>query len=116
VTESEGRRRARAFATELVAWEALRLDLTYERVVIRDQRTRWASCSPTGVLSFNWRLALAPHDVFDYVVVHELCHRVELNHSPGFWRLVEAARPSYREHRRWLHDHGWELQAYEPEA
>jgi predicted metal-dependent hydrolase len=65
-------------------------------------------------LSFNWRLVLAPHDVLDYVVVHEVCHLVELHHGPAFWRLVEKRRPAYAESKRWLDDHGWEILAYQP--
>ena len=114
MTEREGRTRARALVHELVLREASRLGVTFERIAIRDQCTRWGSCSSRGTLSFNWRLVLAPRDVAEYVVVHELCHLREANHSPRFWQLVAKARPGYREERRWLTEYGWELQAYVP--
>ena len=114
MTEHEGRRRARALVHELVGNEAPRLRVSVTRIAIRDQRTRWGSCSSRGTLSFNWRLVLAPLEVAEYVVVHELCHLREPNHSPRFWQLVAAARPGYRDERRWLAEHGWELQAYVP--
>jgi predicted metal-dependent hydrolase len=88
--------------------------VAYGRIAIRDQRTRWASCSARGNLSFNWRLVVAPEPVLDYVVVHELCHRLRHDHSPEFWSIVAAARPTYARERRWLHEHGPELLAYRP--
>jgi predicted metal-dependent hydrolase len=78
----------------------------YERLVIRGQRTRWASCSRSGTMSFNWRLLLAPEAVADYVVWHEVCHLEVMDHSPRFWSLVEARCPDYRRHVRWLREHG----------
>jgi predicted metal-dependent hydrolase len=114
ITEAEGRRRARAAVTRIAEAEAPRLGVCFARIAIRDQRTRWGSCSSRGTLSFNWRLVLAPHDVLDYVVAHELCHLREPNHSARFWRLLENTRPGHREQRRWLAEHGWELQAYTP--
>jgi len=86
----------------------------YRRLTIRDQVSRWGSCSSNGSLSFNWRLVLAPHDVLDYVVVHEVCHLVEHHHGPAFWKLVEKRRPGYRDCREWLDAHGWEILAYRP--
>jgi predicted metal-dependent hydrolase len=110
----EGRRQARARVTDVAEREAVRLGVTYERIAIRDQRTRWGSCSTRGTLSFNWRLVLAPPAVLEYVVVHELCHLREPSHSPRFWALVEAARPGFETERAWLRRHGWELQAFVP--
>lgn len=81
----------------------------YQRITIRDQKTRWGSCSARGTLSFNWRLMLAPPAVLDYVVVHELCHLTYMNHSPAFWQAVANVCPDYRTHRKWLKDHGHEL-------
>jgi predicted metal-dependent hydrolase len=79
---------------------------TYARITIRGQRTRWGSCSPTGSLSFNWRLLLAPEPVLDYVVWHEVCHLEVMNHSPRFWALVGRRCPGYREQVRWLRRYG----------
>jgi predicted metal-dependent hydrolase len=92
--------------------EATRLCIAYRSITIRDQRGRWGSCSHRGALSFNWRLILAPQAVLAYVVVHELCHVIRHDHSPVFWQLVALARPSFREERKWLADHGHELLAY----
>jgi len=78
----------------------------YRDLVIRAQRTRWASCSATGRMSFNWRLLLAPESVLDYVVWHEVCHLQVLDHSPRFWALLERYWPSYRQERDWLRRHG----------
>jgi predicted metal-dependent hydrolase len=108
------RREARRRIGAVVDAEASRLGLAYGSVAIRDQRTRWGSCSSRGTLSFSWRLVVAPADVLAYVVVHELCHLRQANHSKAFWRLLDAARPDWREHVRWLREHGHELQEYRP--
>jgi predicted metal-dependent hydrolase len=80
--------------------------LRYTALTIRGQRTRWASCSRTGAMSFNWRLLLAPAAVLDYVVWHEVCHLEVMDHSPRFWSLLAARCPGYREQVRWLRRHG----------
>jgi predicted metal-dependent hydrolase len=108
------RREARARISLIAQSEAAALGVSYARISLRDQRSRWGSCSTTGTLSFNWRLVLAPHDVLDYVVVHEICHLVEMNHGPGFWALVAKRRPGYAEAKSWLDEHGWEILAYRP--
>lgn len=82
---------------------------TYSHITVRDQKTRWGSCSAKGTLSFNWRLMLAPPAVLDYVVVHELCHLTHMNHSAAFWQAVESVYPDYRSARKWLKEHGNEL-------
>jgi hypothetical protein len=79
---------------------------TATTLAIRNQRTRWGSCSSTGAMSFNWRLVLAPEPVLDYVVWHEACHLVVMDHSRRFWALVERHVPDYREPRRWLRRNG----------
>jgi len=78
----------------------------YSGLTIRGQRTRWASCSAGGRMSFNWRLLLAPARVLEYVVWHEVCHLEVMDHSARFWSLLQARWPDYREHRDWLRTHG----------
>ena len=82
------------------------LGVSYGRITIRNQKTRWGSCSSKGNLNFNCLLMLTPDDVQNYVVVHELCHRREMNHSPRFWALVEGILPDYKNSRRWLKENG----------
>jgi len=75
---------------------------SYNRVTLKNQKTRWGSCSSSGNLNFNWRLSMAPIEVIDYVIVHELCHLKQMNHSSRFWSLVESILPNYKETRKWL--------------
>jgi predicted metal-dependent hydrolase len=112
VSESEARVGARELVSALAEEEAERLGVAYRRIRIGGQRTLWGSCSRGGTLSFNWRLVLAPVEVLDYVVVHELCHLRFLDHSQRFWGLVERRRPHWREQRDWLREHGPELLAF----
>lgn len=89
----------------------------YERLIgvqagqirIKDQKTRWGSCSSKGNINLNWRLILAPEEVMDYVIIHELCHLKEMNHSKAFWELVEQICPDYREQKRWLKENAHQL-------
>lgn len=90
--------------------------VTYGRITIRNQRTRWGSCSAKGNLNFNCLLLLCPTEVLDYVVIHELCHRKQMNHSPLFWQEVERLCPDYRAHRDWLQKNGAALIAGMTEA
>jgi predicted metal-dependent hydrolase len=115
VSESEARMGARELVSALAEEEAERIGVEYRRIRIGGQRTLWGSCSPGGTLSFNWRLVLAPPEVLDYVVVHELCHLRVPNHSRRFWALVERHRAHWRQQRDWLRDHGPELLAFRPQ-
>jgi predicted metal-dependent hydrolase len=106
----EERRNGRAAAETALPPRLLALAETHglqvSRVSIRNQRTRWGSCGRDGHITLNWRLMLMPESVRDYVLIHELMHLRRLDHSPAFWRLVEAACPDYRDARRWLKAHG----------
>ena len=106
------REQARVEVERAAEREAPRVGVTFTRITIRDQLTRWGSCSKTGALSFNWRLILAPPAILAYVVVHELCHRIHHDHSAEFWSTVAASRPTYEGERAWLAEHGSELLAY----
>jgi len=109
------RAEAKRLLEERAAFFAPLLGVTWAKLTVRTQRTRWGSCSAAGNLSFNALLALAPPEVLDYVVVHELCHRKEMNHSPRFWAEVERILPGWREQRSWLRAHGQALLARLPE-
>jgi predicted metal-dependent hydrolase len=91
---------------------AKELGVTIKRISVRDQSSRWGSCSNTGVLSFSWRLILAPPHVLDYLAAHEVAHLVELNHSARFWRLVERICPDFERAKVWLDVHGTDLHRY----
>ena len=105
------REQARKLVTERVRYYAPIIGVTYGQIAIRTQHTRWGSCSSKGNLNFNCLLALVPPEVLDYVVVHELCHRKELNHSARFWSQVEQVFPDYKAQRRWLKENGTSLMA-----
>lgn len=98
----EGIERAKRIFPERTAYFAKRMGVDYDRITIREQKTRWGSCSSKGNLNFNWKLVLLAPELLDYVVVHELAHRREMNHSKNFWKIVEAELPDYRERRRRL--------------
>lgn len=104
--EKRYRQAAREYIPARVAYFETVIGVTHGAIAIRDQKTRWGSCSARGNLNFNWRLMLAPPRVLDYVVVHELCHRKEMNHSKAFWNAVETVLPDYKELRKWLQDNG----------
>lgn len=92
-----------------VKYYAAKMHVDYRSITIRNQRTRWGSCSTKGGLNFNCLLMLTPKEIIDYVVVHELCHRLEMNHSPRFWSEVEKVMPDYAERRAWLKENGEEI-------
>ena len=97
---------AKQVIPQRVAFFARQMDVTYGRITIRNQKTRWGSCSQAGNLNFNCRLMTMPPEVLDYVVVHELCHRKQMNHSRTFWEEVEKVLPDYRVTRQWLKQNG----------
>lgn len=100
------RKRARAEVAPRLDAACARAGTHYKRLSIRGQRTRWASCSSSGAMNFNWRLLLAHEEILEYVVEHEVAHLEVLDHSERFWRLVGSRCPRYREHERWLRRHG----------
>jgi predicted metal-dependent hydrolase len=90
---------------------AAKLGCSFTRISLRDTTSRWGSCSSSGNLSFSWRLVFAPSEVLDYVIIHEICHLKEMNHSDRFWELVAGLCPDYIQHRTWLKKHGTWLHA-----
>ncbi len=103
---------ARADLAAASEYYAQEMGLKYSRLSIRDQSSRWGSCSSTGALSYSWRLILAPEDVLDYVAAHEVAHLEEMNHSSAFWDLVESYCPHTKSSRHWLKQHGRDLHRY----
>ena len=103
------RKRARVEVTPRLDAACARAGTSYTRLQIRGQRTRWASCSSTGAMSFNWRLLLAPEEILDYVVEHEVAHLERHDLTPRFWRLLASRCPDWREHEAWLRRHGHAL-------
>lgn len=91
---------------EKVGYYAEKIGVSYGRITIRNQKTRWGSCSAKGNLNFNCLLMLAPDEVQNYVAIHELCHRKEMNHSPKFWAEVAKIMPDYEKYRKWLKENG----------
>ena len=100
------KQQARQEIEQMVKASAARMKVSPKKVTIRDQRTRWGSCSNKGTLSFNWRLIMAPPIVMEYVVIHELAHLRQPNHSTAFWDLVAAYAPAYKKSRLWLKKNG----------
>lgn len=97
---------AAEYIPQRVAFFAKKMGVTYGRITIRNQKSRWGSCSAKGNLNFNCFLMMTPPEVIDYVVVHELCHRREMNHSKAFWACVEEVLPDYKKQERWLKEYG----------
>ena len=103
------RREAAAIFEEKAEEFAKRLHVSFEDIRIKDQKSRWGSCSSKRNMNFNWRLLMAPEPVCDYVIIHELCHLVHMNHSADFWNLVESICPDYRQYKKWLREKGKQL-------
>lgn len=100
----QNRELARRKITGRVEYFAPLVGVDYNRIFIKEQKTRWGSCSSLGNLNFNWKLILLDELLLDYVVVHELAHRKQMNHSPAFWAEVERVLPDYRERRKRLRE------------
>ena len=109
VVERWYRQQAEILIKKRAAEVCPRLGVTYGRLTIRGAKTRWGSCSRKRNLNFNWKLMMAPEAVIDYVIIHELAHLKEMNHSKNFWKLVAEHCPQWRKHRQWLNDHETEL-------
>ena len=107
--ENRYRKSARQIFEKRVAYYHTITGGHYTSITVRDQRSRWGSCSSRGTLSFNYRLVFAPPKVLDYVVVHELCHLTHMNHSKNFWSMVASVMPDYKDCKNWLKEHGNEL-------
>ena len=107
-------REAAVYFPARAAYFAQLLGVSYGRITIRSQKSRWGSCSAKGNLNFNCLLMLAPPEIRDYVVVHELCHRLRMDHSPAFWQAVAGVLPDWQTRRAWLKAHGAELLARLP--
>ena len=100
------KKEARNHLASLTEYWAEKIGVSYGRISIRGQKTRWGSCSSKGNLNYNYLLMLCPDDVIEYVVIHELCHRVYMNHSKRFWKKIEEFCPNYRQARKWLKQNG----------
>jgi predicted metal-dependent hydrolase len=103
---------ARADLDRSVTLHARQLGVKARSITLRDQTSRWGSCTAGGLLSFSWRLVLAPSHVLDYVAAHEVAHLIEMNHGPRFWKLVGRSMPRLEEAKRWLRHHGADLHRY----
>lgn len=107
--ETYYREMAREAVDERARYFSAQLGLNYNNIRIKEQKTRWGSCSGLGNLNFNWKIVMAPPDIIDYIVVHELCHLVHMNHSKDFWSLVECQIPDYKLRKKWLRENGFRL-------
>ena len=105
-------KKSKIYITDLTFRKATELKVKVNKISIRDPKTRWGSCSENGNVSFSWRLIFAPPTVIEYVVTHELCHIIELNHSYKFWQLVSKSCPKYKSSQSWLKDFGLKLHFY----
>lgn len=103
------RERARERFTDRADHYAPRMGVEYEQIEVRNQKTKWGSCTSSGTLGLNWRLLMAPPEIVEYIVIHELAHLREMNHSEAFWKIVGAFDPEWEDHRAWLREHSAEL-------
>ncbi|MCK5460983.1 M48 family metallopeptidase [Candidatus Gracilibacteria bacterium] len=103
------REKARRYLKNRVQIFAEKLEVSINKIFIKNQQTRWGSCSGKGNLNFNWRIIFAPKEIVDYLVIHEVCHLQEMNHSVSFWELVELLDPKFKQHKKWLRKEGKQL-------
>lgn len=103
------RKEAMAVISEKASEYSKLLSVHFEGIRIKDQKSCWGSCSSKGNLNFNWRIIMAPEPVCDYVIIHELCHLVFMDHSANFWNLVESLCPNYKQYKKWLKENGKQL-------
>lgn len=106
------KQQAKRYISSRTAELARKHGFKYNRITIRGQKTRWGSCSSNRNLNFNWRLMQAPPEAVDYIIIHELCHLKEMNHSAAFWELVARYCPQYKKWRRWFKINGGSLQSF----
>lgn len=106
------KQRAKQVISEIVEQQANRMELSYKKIVIRDQKTKWGSCSESGNLNFNWRLIMMPRSIIEYLATHELAHLVHFNHSKIYWELVGKFSPNYKQHEQWLKTEGLRITSY----
>ncbi len=101
--------KARELLAERIRIYSPLIGLSPKKLAVKEQKTRWGSCSSKGNINLNWKLVMSPLPVADYVVIHELCHLKEMNHSKKFWGIVEAIMPDYKVYRKWLKENGYTL-------
>ena len=113
IEESEDfyRQKAKEYLSERVKFFIEILDIKFNKIRIKNTKTRWGSCSSQKNLNFSWKIMLAPPKVIDYLVIHEICHLKEMNHSKEFWSLVELLDPNFEEHKKWLKRHNYLLKS-----
>lgn len=100
------RQRAKEYLTQRAAFWSEKMGKAYNKIFIKDQESRWGSCSSLNNINLNWRIIMAPDEVIDYLIIHELAHLQEMNHSRRFWRLVGQYDPSFKKHVKWLRENG----------
>lgn len=101
--------RFREIAAKRIEKYSILIGVTPSKITIREQKTRWGSCSSKGSINLNWKLVMAPMEVVDYVIVHELCHMIEMNHSREYWNIVSSVMPDYKKYKKWLKENGHKL-------
>ncbi len=106
------REQARAYLTERVDYWTNKMGLDYNVIRIKNTTSRWGSCSTKKNLNFNWRIIMAPKAVINYLVIHEVCHLKQMNHSSKFWALVAEYDPKFKDHKKWLHDNQQKLLSF----